>query len=326
MSQLIYQWKGSIVMKIWKKLALSALALVSAVGLAACSNKSNAQAKSAGYTPKSLNVQFVPSVQASSIEAKAKPLAKLLQKQLGIPVKVSVSTDYNSIVEAMSSKQVDVGFLPPDGYVQAHKQKAADALLQAERYKVVQPGGRNSTKLTDEYRSMIVVKKGSPIKSYKDLKGKKIAVQDVTSSSGYIWPAAELKEKGINIAKQDTLVNVKGHDQGVLSVLNGDTDAAFVFEDARNLVKKDDPDIMTKVVPIYFTKPIPNDTISVREDMSSAFHKKLANAFIKIAKSKQGHAIISSVYQHEGYVHTKDSNFNIVRKYDKIAASTTTNK
>lgn len=311
-------------MKIWKKLAASALVLVSVVGLAACSGKSSAQAKqSTGYTPKSLNVQFVPSVQANSIEAKAKPLAALLKKQLGIPVKVTVSTDYNSIVEAMSSKQVDVGFLPPDGYVQAHKQKAADALLQAERYKIVQPGGRNSTKLTSEYRSMIVVKKGSSIKSYKDLKGKKIAVQDVTSSSGYIWPAAELKEKGINISKDDTLVNVKGHDQGVLSVLNGDTDAAFVFEDARNLVKKDDPDIMSKVVPIYFTKPIPNDTISVRQDMSAAFRKKLAAAFIKIAHTKQGHAIISSVYQHEGYVHTKDSNFNIVRKYDKIAASTT---
>ena len=132
-----------------------------------------------------------------------------------------------------------------------------------------------------------------------------------------------MKDKGINLSKDDTLVNVKGHDQGVLSVLNGDTDAAFVFEDARNLVKKDDPDIMSKVVPIYFTKPIPNDTISVRQDMSAAFRKKLAAAFIKIAHTKKGHAIISSVYQHEGYGHTKDSNVNIVRKYDKIAASTT---
>lgn len=309
-------------MKSWKKLALTALAAVSVFTLAACGNSgksSSASSKSSsGYTPKSLNVQFVPSSQANTIEAKAKPLAGLLQKELKIPVKVTVSTDYNTIVEAMGSKQVDVGFLPPDGYVLAHKQGYADVLLQAERYKIVQPGGRNGTTLTNTYRSMIVVKKGSSIKSYKDLKGKKIAVQDVTSSAGYIWPSAELKQKGIDVQKDDTLVTVKGHDQGVLSVLNGDTDAAFVFEDARNLVKKDDPDIMTKVLPIYFTKPIPNDTISVRSDMSAAFRKKLSAAFIKIAKTKKGHEIISTVYSHEAYVPSKDSNFDIVRQYEKI--------
>ncbi|KRM54576.1 phosphate/phosphite/phosphonate ABC transporter substrate-binding protein [Lacticaseibacillus sharpeae] len=311
-------------MKFWKTLAVTGVALLAAVSLTACGSKSSSTAKnssSKGYTPKSLNIQFVPSSSADTIEAKAKPLEKLLKAQLHIPVKVSVSTDYNSIVEAMDSKQVDVGFLPPDGYVQAHKQGAADILLQAERYGIKQPGGKTTNKLVKNYRSMIVVKKGSNIKSYKDLKGKKIAVQDVTSSAGYIWPVAELKNKGIDIPKDNTLVTVKGHDQGVMSVLNGDTDAAFVFEDARTIVQKDVPDIMNKVEPIYFTKPIPNDTISVREDMSAAFRKKLAAAFIKIAKSKKGHAIISSVYTHEGYVKAKDSDFNIVRKYDKIANS-----
>ncbi|WP_262316173.1 phosphate/phosphite/phosphonate ABC transporter substrate-binding protein [Lacticaseibacillus parakribbianus] len=307
-------------MKIWKTLAVTGTLLLAAASLAACSSKSSSSDKgSKDYTPKSLNIQFVPSSQADTIEAKAKPLEKLLKAELNIPVKVSVSTDYNSIVEAMDSKQVDVGFLPPDGYVVAHKQGAADVLLQAQRFGIKQPGGVNTDKLVDSYRSMIIVKKGSGIKSYKDLKGKKIAVQDVTSSAGYIWPVAELKQKGVDIAKDDTLVTVKGHDQGVMSVLNGDTDAAFVFEDARTIVKKDVPDIMDKVVPIYFTKPIPNDTISVRSDMSTAFRKKLAAAFKKIVKSKKGHAIISSVYTHEGYVNGKDSNFNIVRKYDKIA-------
>ena len=52
----------------------------------------------------------MPSQAAETLEAKAKPLEKLLSDKLGIPVTVSVSTDYNTIVEAMASKQVDVGF------------------------------------------------------------------------------------------------------------------------------------------------------------------------------------------------------------------------
>ena len=39
------------------------------------------------------------------------------------PSKVSVSTNYNTIVEAMKSKKVDVGFLPPTAYTLAHDQK-----------------------------------------------------------------------------------------------------------------------------------------------------------------------------------------------------------
>lgn len=290
------------------------MALLVAVVIAGCSNNNSSK----GYTPKSLTVQFVPSQAATKLQARAKPLEKMLSKRLGIPVHVSMSTDYNTVVEAMKSKKVDVGFLPPDGYVLAHKQHAANLLLQAERYGVKQPDGQQTKQLVKNYRAEILVKKGSKIKSWKDLKGKSISVQNPTSSAGYVFPVAELKEKGLDVVKSCKLVTVTGHDQAVLNVLNGDTQAAFVFEDARNLVKADNPKIMKEVVPIYFTKPIPNDTISVRPDMNKKFQKKLAKAFIAVGKSKKGRKVIESVYSHEGYDYAKDSDFNIVRKYDKI--------
>lgn len=184
-----------------------------------------------------------------------------------------------------------------------------------------QPGGRQTKKLVKSYRSEILVKKGSKIKSWRDLKGKSISVQNPTSSSGYIFPIVELKEKGLNVIKDCKLVTVTGHDQAVLNVLNGDTQAAFVWEDARTTVLKDNPKIMQEVVPIYFTKPIPNDTISVIPNMSKPFRRKLAKAFIAVGKSKAGKKVIESVYGHEGYAYAKDSDFNIVRKYDKVIES-----
>lgn len=63
----------------------------------------------------------------------------------------------------------------------------------------------------------------------EDLKGKTIATQDVTSSAGYVWPVAEMKKAGIDINTDVTTVQVKGHDQAVLSVLNGDVDANCSF-------------------------------------------------------------------------------------------------
>lgn len=305
----------------FKKVLVAILAAFVAVVATACSNSNSSSSKN-GYTPKTLTIQFVPSQAATKLEARAKPLEKMLSKRLGIPVKVSMSTDYNTVVEAMKSKKVDVGFLPPDGYVLAHKQGAANLLLQAERYGVKQPNGVTTKNLVKSYRAEILVKKGSKIKSWKDLKGKSISVQNPTSTAGYTFPVAELKEKGLDVTKDSKLVTVTGHDQAVLNVLNGDTDAAFVFEDARNIVKQDNPSIMKKVVPIYFTKPIPNDVITVRPDMNKSFEKKLAKAFIAVGKSKEGQKVIESVYSHEGYDYAKDSDFNIIRKYDKIVEST----
>ncbi|MGN1271635.1 MAG: phosphate/phosphite/phosphonate ABC transporter substrate-binding protein [Lactobacillus sp.] len=308
-------------MKRFKKILVAVVAIFVAVVATACSNSKSSSSKE-NYTPKSLTIQFVPSQAATKLQARAKPLEKMLSKRLGIPVHVSMSTDYNTVVEAMKSKKVDVGFLPPDGYVLAHKQGAADLLLQAERYGVKQPGGKATKDLVKNYRAEILVKKGSKIKSWKDLKGKSISVQNPTSSAGYVFPVAELKEKGLDVTKDCKLVTVTGHDQAVLNVLNGDTAAAFVFEDARNTVIKDNPKIMSQVVPIYFTKPIPNDTISVIPSMSKSFRKKLAKAFIAVGKSKAGRKVIESVYSHEGYAYAKDSDFNVVRKYDKIVEST----
>lgn len=305
-------------MKVWKKTAMFGLGLVAAVTLAACGSggaSTDSAAEDAGYVPEKLTVQFVPSQAAETLEAKAKPLEQLLSDELGIPVTVSVSTDYNTIVEAMASKQVDVGFLPPNAYVLANEQSNIKVLLQAQRYGIKQPGGESTDELVDSYRSMIVVKSGSDIKELEDLKGKTIATQDVTSSAGYVWPVAEMKKAGIDINTDVTTVQVKGHDQAVLSVLNGDVDAAFVFEDARNTVKNDYPEIMDEVEPMYFTEPIPNDTISVRSDMSEEWDKKIQDAFIAIGKDEEGKQIISDIYSHEGYVVSKDSNFDIVREY-----------
>lgn len=303
----------------FKKLLVGMLALGAALTMSACSNKSNSQGTTNknGYTPKVLNVEFVPSVQANKMEAKAKPMEGLLKKQLGIPVHVTVSTDYDGLVEAMQSKKVDVGFMPPDAYVLAHKKKIADVLLQAERYGYNEPQGTQNHKLMHSYRSGIYVKKNSKIKSWKDLKGKKIGVMDPTSSSGYVFPIVELYKKGLNVLKQCKVVQIKGADQAILSVENGDIDAAFTFADARPIAAQDDPKVMKDIKPIYFTKWIPNDTISVRHDMNPAFRKKLAKAFKNIAKSKKGKKIIESIYQHYGYRNAKDSDFNIIRTYQK---------
>ncbi len=299
------------------------MTLALAAGLTACGSNpstsaSSGTAASTAYVPTELKVQFVPSQNAETLEAKAKPLEKLLGDKLGIPVSVSVSPDYNTIVEAMASRQVDVGFLPPNAYVLAHdNRKAADLLLQAQRYGVNDETGQPTTEKVNYYKSMIIVKKDSPIKSLADLKGKKIGWQDVTSSAGYVFPAAELKKAGIDPDTDVQGVTIKGHDAAVMALLNGQVDAVAVFQDARNTVKKDVPTVFDQTRVIHFTAPIPNDTISVRSDMDQAWRDKISQAFIDIGNDPEGQKIIEDIYTHVGYEKGDDKNFDPVREYAK---------
>lgn len=300
----------------FKRLGIFTAMLALTTGLlVGCSDEDKNSSKEEGYVPKELSVQFVPSQTADTLEAKAKPLEKLLSDELGIPVKVSVSTNYNTIIEAMDSKKVDVGFLPPSAYVLAKEKGAAEVILQSQRYGVNDETGQPTDKLVDGYKSLFVVKADSKINSVKDLKGKKIAFQDVTSSAGYVWPAATLIANGIDPLKDVTGVTVKGHDQGIISVLNGDVDAAVVFQDARNTAMKDYPTVFDDTKVIEFTEMIPNDTIAVRSDMNKKWEDKITEAFINIGKDPKGHEIIKEIYTHEGYVKSDDSKFDIVREY-----------
>jgi phosphonate transport system substrate-binding protein len=304
----------------FKKIAGVGATLFLAAGLlSACgSDDSNAEGGSGSGSNgdlEELRVQFVPSQNAETLEAKAKPLEGLLEEELDIPVEVSVSTNYNTIVEAMSSGQVDVGFLPPTAYVLAHDKDAADVILQSQRYGVNPEDGSPTDELVDYYLAQFVVKADSDINSLEDLEGKSIAVQDVTSSAGYVWPAGALDEVGLDIQQDLTPTIVKGHDAGIISVLNGDTDAAVTFQDARNTVSGDYPTVFEDTKVIATTEKIPNDTIAVTPEISDEWKEKITDAFINIGKDPEGLEIIRDVYTHEGYVKSDDSNFEVVRQY-----------
>lgn len=303
-----------------RKSAVLVLAAFLLVALAACGNKDSKNESANGkYIPETLNVQFVPTKAENTVESKAKPLAELLSKELGIPVKVSVSTDYSTIIEAMASKQIDLGIMPPNAYVLANDRGAANAILQSQLYGVSQPGGKaNEDEKVASFRGQVIFKKDSGIKSYEDLVGKTIASQDVVSASGYVFPVAEMIEKGIDVDRDVNFVTVNGIDNAILAVINGDADAAFSFEDGRNLMLKDYPTIFEDLDSFFTEARIPNDAIAVRTDMDDEWTEKIRQAFIAIGESEDGREIVRSLYGHVGYTTADDSSYDIIRKYGEL--------
>lgn len=302
----------------FKMLATGLLTLGILVGLTGCGNEQKAQ----GDTKEKLVVQFVPTNNDGSMEAKTKPFAAYLSKKLDKDVTVTLATDYSTIVEAMASGQVDVGIMPPAAYVQAKDMDAAEAVLTSQLGAYDRKTGLPTDELTNTFKGEILVKADSNLKDLTDLKGKKIATLSPNSASGYIYPVAELKEAGVDPTKDATVTTVNDIPSEMTAVLNGQMDAAFVFEGARNVFasKFSDQDIMKDLRVLYLTTgDIPNDAIAVQPKMDTKLKQEIKDVFLNMPKDEAGQEAMA-LWGHKGYQEAADSAYDTIREYTKKAS------
>lgn len=304
-----------------KILAILSIISLSAVLLAGCGTK-KADSKSE-TKEETLELQFVPTNNDGSMEAKAKPFGEYLSKKLGKKVNVTLATDYSTIVEAMASGKVDIGIMPPSAYVQARNQNAATAILSSELGAYNRETGKpEEGKLSGTFKGEILVKADSGMDKLEDLKGKKIATLSPNSASGYIYPVVEMKEAGIDPLKDVTLTTVNDIPSEITAVLNGQQDAAFVFEGARNVFasKFADQDLFKELKVLYLTKgDIPNDAIAVQPKMDDDLKNKIKEAFLAMPDDKEGQEAMA-MWGHKGYVEADDKNYDTVEEYTTKAA------
>lgn len=303
-----------------KKLAMMGMGLILAGTLVGCGSTSE---NSDSSNKEKLVVQFVPTNNDGSMEAKTKPFAEYLSKKLDRDVEVTLATDYSTIVEAMASGQVDIGIMPPAAYVQAKDMGAAEAILTSELGKYDEETGLPlEGELTSTFKGEILVKSDSSIKTLSDLKGKKIAALSPNSASGYIYPVAELKDAGIDPTTQSTITTVNDIPSEITSVLNGQMDAAFVFQGARNVFASSFPDndLFEDLRVLYLTEgDIPNDAIAVQPSMDETLKEEVKQVFLNMTDDDEG-AEAMAIWGHKGYQEAADSAYDTIRSYTKKAS------
>lgn len=291
-----------------------------AVALTGCASGNSKQEDAA---KEKLVVQFVPTNNDGTMEAKAKPFAEYLSKKLDRQVDVTLATDYSTIVEAMASGQVDIGIMPPAAYVQAKDMDAAEAILTSQLGDYDQETGLPlEGQLTNTFKGEILVRADSGLNELTDLKGKKIATLSPNSASGYIYPVAEMKDAGVDPTTEATLTTVNDIPSEITAVLNGQMDAAFVFEGARNVFASSfaDNDLFKDLKVLYLTEgDIPNDAIAVQPKMDDALKKEIKDVFLNMKDDEEG-AEAMSLWGHQGYEEAADSAYDTIREYTEKAA------
>lgn len=257
------------------------------------------------YKKAILRVGFVPSENSAQMAQKVAPLLADLSKRVGMKTVSFVAQDYPGVVEAMKHRKVDAAFLAPLPSVMAEREANGRILLKATRYK------------REFYYSAIIVRRDSGLRTVKDLKGKRFAFGDPFSMAGNIFPKAVLRSNGLDPDRDVEFVSSGGHDQTVLAVFNKAADAGAVF--ANDPLGKEGawsfhlrtPDERSQIVPINISKPIPNDTFTVRADLDAGVVAKLKAALLAMSATP---GLLHEIYHLDGLKEAKYEDYESVRE------------
>lgn len=195
-------------------------ALALAAGIAGCAKKEQVVAGDWRSGIKEVRMAVSGSNDDPRLVKRRSTYRARLSEAIGLPVKLYESSDYNGVIQALSSGQVDLAQMAGGGYANVDAQIGPLAapiltLRQAE-------GGVG-------YYSAIVVRADSPIRTLADMKGRSLGYVDFNSTSGYLVPRARLREEGVD---PDTYFGktsfAGGHTQAVMALANGQFDAAIL--------------------------------------------------------------------------------------------------
>ncbi len=281
-------------------MGLSAVLLLGACGITDTGTEENGDEEI-----DELVLGYFPSADVENMAASARPLEEYLSEQLDIEVTGQVMTDYTGLIEAMRNQNADVAFLPPFAYVQAEERANVEVLLKA-----IRDG-------SESYVAQYNVAADSEFDSIDDLveaEGLVWAFTDYTSTSGYLFPAQQLMDLGIeDLDSQFTMIDVGAHDSALLSVLDGQADFATTFEDARVRLEDEIPDIYEQIRVIGTTEEIPNATLSVRSELPEELKERIAEAFLNMNDDPEMLEVLKDVYNWEGFAPAQSSDYDVVR-------------
>jgi len=142
------------------------------------------------------------------------PFLKYLEEKTGHRFSIRFTKEYDDTVDSLGQGEIQFAALGPVNSVLAREKYGVGCLVM----------GLNSENRA-EYRSIIVTRRDSSIKSLQDLQGKAFAFGSRYSTQGHILPRAMLDKAGISLDSLSAHTFTGSHTETARLVINGRYDA-----------------------------------------------------------------------------------------------------
>ena len=200
------------------------------------------------------------------------PIARQIQSRLKLDdVEFKLYLDYEQVYSALRNGEIELAWLGSVFFVKQKKWA----------YPIVCPewSGKSS------YRGQILVRSDSSIHNFDDLKGKRFAFVSRTSSSGYIFPLALLRSKGLDTNSFSEFAFLDKHSTVVYSILARQFDAGAAYDGV--LEEESYIQFKDKFRTLGKTTYIHNEPLVIRPDLQQVWAEPIRKALTEVNREEK---------------------------------------
>ncbi|MEW6087194.1 MAG: phosphate/phosphite/phosphonate ABC transporter substrate-binding protein [bacterium] len=211
-------------------------------------------------------------------------LLTLVGRKAGFSTEIVQRQTYSEINELLEHNELDVAFVCSGPYVEGRKKFGMKLLaVPVVRGEKV-------------YRSYILVNIESPVKSFKELRGKKFAFVDPHSNTGFLVPKymlAKMNETPKSFFKETFYTY--SHDKSMEAVANNLTDGCAVDGLIWDFMKNAGSEITSKTKVIEKSPPYGIPPVVVNPSIKPELEEKLRGLFLTIHEDMEGKKILAEL-------------------------------
>jgi phosphonate transport system substrate-binding protein len=235
-----------------------------------CMASIRAQTIPDGTAAHPLRVMLIPADGGTETGTKAdyQPIFNAITRMTDLHFAIAVGQSYGAVVEAMCNHLVEIAFLGPVAYVQAHDRGCAQLLAVA-----VEKG-------QSVYYAGMFAPKSSVIRNLQDLKGKRVAFGDINSASSFTFQMVMMLDAGLDPARDLGQIRMTGsHANSIAALEQGQVDVACLsFESYEKAVREGAVD-PGKFKVIAKSMPIPYPPLALDTRLPDTLKHRLKDAF-----------------------------------------------
>ncbi|MCP4119927.1 MAG: phosphate/phosphite/phosphonate ABC transporter substrate-binding protein [Desulfobacteraceae bacterium] len=228
------------------------------------------------------------------------PLAKYLEKELGIEVNLVIGKGYQESMDAIGTNKVQIAYLTPTTYPKSKRQNPDADIRSLVRF---QSKGHGT------YRSCIIVPIDGESQTIEDLKGQKFAFGSKNSTSSHLMPRSMLAAKGIQF--EDIQAEYLGSHSSVAAAVSAEQFYGGGVKEsvAEKYVESEEVRILAK------SDPIPEFPICINKHVSAQLEEKILAAFKKLNNgSDEAKKVMTAINKkYTGVEDAKDADYDVIR-------------
>lgn len=252
--------------------------LVLLLCLPACWGQETVPGGGMSAEPARLRLGVHPYLPELYIKKRFTPLVEYLTGVLGIPVELSVSADYRSHIQRIANGDLDLAYMGPAPYVKLVSEFGPRPLI-----------ARQAVFGEPHFNGVIFVREGSRVTSLKDLKGKRFAFGDPSSTMAHLVPRSMLLEAGIGLDALGGYEFVGSHQDVALAVLRGKADAGAVKQEVYARYRH------RGLRSVALTPQISEHLFVASARLSPAMVARLQDEFLALDKSTAGREALRAI-------------------------------